>query len=114
MCSSDLDIDTSHLGFLHLGAVAKGAFHGVTDENVIANRAPEYICEETPCGTTYGAYRPSEDGNTYWRFAHFLFPFWTMPPINPFDAMVATESTGSFTSGLSDIVRTARNVLGSR
>ncbi len=79
------DIDTSHLGFLHLGAVHKGSFEGLTDENVVANRAPEYICEETPCGTTYGAYRPSEDGNTYWRFAHFLFPFWTMPPVNPFE-----------------------------
>lgn len=86
------DIDTSHLGFLHLGAVTKGSFVGSNDENVVANRTPEYICEETPFGTTYGAFRPSEDGNTYWRFAHFVFPFWTMPPINPFEINMITRA----------------------
>ena len=30
---------------------------------------------------SYGAYRPAADGGTYWRTAHFLFPFWVMPPI---------------------------------
>ena len=28
----------------------------------------------------YSAYRPAEDGKTYWRFAHFGFPFWTWVP----------------------------------
>jgi phthalate 4,5-dioxygenase len=28
----------------------------------------------------YSAYRPAEDGQTYWRFAHFGFPFWTWVP----------------------------------
>ena len=28
----------------------------------------------------YGAYRPAEEGTNYWRVAHFLFPFWTIPP----------------------------------
>jgi hypothetical protein len=28
----------------------------------------------------YGAYRPAEDGQTSWRAAHFMFPFWTMTP----------------------------------
>jgi phthalate 4,5-dioxygenase len=86
------DIDTSHLGFLHLGAVNKQTFQGTIDENVVANRTPEYICEETPFGTTYGAFRPSEDGGTYWRFAHYLFPFWTLPPINPFEINMLTRA----------------------
>ena len=25
----------------------------------------------------YAAYRPADAGHTYWRFANFLFPFWT-------------------------------------
>ena len=28
----------------------------------------------------YSACRPAEDGKTYWRFAHFGFPFWTWVP----------------------------------
>ncbi len=80
------DIDTSHLGFLHLGAAAKQQYAtGVLERNVVENRAPEFVCEESEFGTTYCAYRPSEDGGTYWRFAHFVFPFWTLPPINPFE-----------------------------
>jgi len=36
-------------------------------------------------GTMYCAYRPAEPGQTYWRFANFLFPFWTQTPQGPFD-----------------------------
>jgi len=32
----------------------------------------------------YAAYRPAEPGTTYWRFAHFMFPFWTIPPDGEF------------------------------
>ena len=87
------DIDTSHLGFLHLGAAPKQAYaNGNIDQNIVANRSPEYIVEETPFGTTYGAYRPSEDGGTYWRFAHFMFPCWTLPPISVFENNVLARA----------------------
>ena len=33
----------------------------------------------------YCAYRPAEAGQTYWRFANFLFPFWTQTPQGAFD-----------------------------
>jgi phthalate 4,5-dioxygenase len=33
----------------------------------------------------YCAYRAAEAGKTYWRFANFLFPFWTQTPQGPFD-----------------------------
>jgi len=38
---------------------------------------------ETAFGLSYGAHRPSPSvpGGTYWRIAHFLFPFWIMPPV---------------------------------
>jgi phenylpropionate dioxygenase-like ring-hydroxylating dioxygenase large terminal subunit len=75
------DIDTSHFGFLHAGGVTPE----VVDESnlgryAIVNRAPEYHVADTDWGTMYAAYRPADPGSVYWRFAHFLFPFWTIPP----------------------------------
>src|SRR5262247_4140232 len=75
------DIDTSHLGFLHLGAVkpeqtAPGSF----DYYNVADRAPKYEVADTEFGTSYGAYRPADAESYYWRIAHFLFPFFTMIP----------------------------------
>ncbi|HEX4617677.1 MAG TPA: Rieske 2Fe-2S domain-containing protein, partial [Stellaceae bacterium] len=71
------DIDTSHFGFLHSGSVDPA---DVPADNLIrwtvANRAPEYHVADTDWGTMYAAYRPAKEGQTYWRFANFLFPFW--------------------------------------
>jgi phthalate 4,5-dioxygenase oxygenase subunit len=75
------DIDTSHFGFLHVGSVQSDQ---VGDDNMlkyqVGNRAPAYHVADTDWGTMYSAYRPAEDGQTYWRFAHFGFPFWTWVP----------------------------------
>ena len=75
------DIDTSHFGFLHVGSVRP---EQVGDDNMlkyqVGNRAPAYHVADTDWGTMYSAYRPAEDGQTYWRFAHFGFPFWTWVP----------------------------------
>ena len=80
------DIDTSHFGFLHAGSVAPD---DVPADNLIrytvTNRAPEYHVADTDWGTMYAAYRPAEAGQTYWRFANFLFPFWTQTPQGAFD-----------------------------
>ena len=80
------DIDTSHFGFLHAGSVDPADVPG---DNLIrwtvANRAPEYHVADTDWGTMYAAYRSAEAGQTYWRFANFLFPFWTQTPQGPFD-----------------------------
>jgi nitrite reductase/ring-hydroxylating ferredoxin subunit len=75
------DIDTSHLGFLHLGAhkpedMEAGSF----DYYLLKDRAPKYDVLDTPFGTSYGAYRPAEADTYYWRVAHFLFPCFTMIP----------------------------------
>jgi phthalate 4,5-dioxygenase oxygenase subunit len=85
------DIDTSHFGFLHTGGVTPD----IVDETslgryAIINRAPEYHVADTDWGTMYAAHRPADANTTYWRFAHFLFPFWTMPPDGQFrDHIVA-------------------------
>jgi phthalate 4,5-dioxygenase len=75
------DIDTSHLGFLHMGGVkADDAEPGHLGLYALSNRAPEYHVADTDWGTMYSAYRPGAPGEIYWRFAHFMFPFWTIPP----------------------------------
>jgi hypothetical protein len=75
------DIDTSHLGFLHLGAVKpEQTKPGTFDHYNVTDRAPKYEVVDTEFGTSYGAYRPAEADSYYWRIAHFLFPFFTMIP----------------------------------
>ena len=84
------DIDTSHFGFLHAGGVDPATLPA--DNLVrytITNRAPEYHVADTPWGTLYGAYRPADARQTYWRFASFLFPFWTLIPQGPFERVHA-------------------------
>ncbi|MCC2096821.1 MAG: Rieske 2Fe-2S domain-containing protein [Hyphomicrobiales bacterium] len=75
------DIDTSHFSFLHMGGVNE---NDVDPENqgriALAKRAPEYHVADTDWGTMYAAHRPADANNTYWRFSHFMFPFWTIPP----------------------------------
>ncbi|MGA8226469.1 MAG: Rieske 2Fe-2S domain-containing protein [Xanthobacteraceae bacterium] len=85
------DIDTSHLGFLHMGGVdAEDTEPGHLGRYALANRAPEYHVADTDWGTMYSAYRPGAPGEIYWRFAHFMFPFWTIPPDGHFrDHVVA-------------------------
>jgi hypothetical protein len=53
-------------------------------ENTASERAPEYHVRDTPWGTTYGAYRTVRPQTTYWRFANYMFPFWTQTPQGEF------------------------------
>ena len=79
------DIDTSHFSFLHAGSVS---FEQADPTNLgryaVLNRAPEYHVADTDWGTMYAAYRNAEPDSTYWRVAHFMFPFWTIPPDGAF------------------------------
>src|SRR5437660_1323326 len=56
--------------------------------NTITDRAPQYHIADTPWGTQYGAYRAAGDGGTYWRFASFAFPCWTIVPNGEFGSHV--------------------------
>jgi phthalate 4,5-dioxygenase oxygenase subunit len=83
------DIDTSHFGFLHAGHVDPDDLpedHPM--RHTVANRAPEYHVADAPWGVQYAAYRPAGKGRTYWRFANFMFPFWTQQPQGEFAALV--------------------------
>lgn len=75
------DIDTSHVGFLHLGSLQPAdlpAAHPMRP--ALVNRSPQYEVAATDWGTMYGGYRPHDDGRTSWRVAHCMFPFWTQTP----------------------------------
>jgi phenylpropionate dioxygenase-like ring-hydroxylating dioxygenase large terminal subunit len=75
------DIDTSHLGFLHLGSVQPEQLKpGTFDYYTVKDRAPRYEVIDTDFGVMYGAYRPAEADTNYWRVAAYLFPFYTMIP----------------------------------
>jgi len=81
------EIDTSHFGFLHAGHVEP---EDVPEDEplrqTITNRAPNYHVSDAPWGTQYAGFRATGPGRTYWRFANFLFPFWTQAPNGEFDS----------------------------
>ena len=79
------DIDTSHFGFLHAGGITAEM---IPDDSIfrytVTNRAPDYHVADTDTGTMYAAYRDGGPGETYWRFANFMLPFWTQTPQGKF------------------------------
>jgi phthalate 4,5-dioxygenase oxygenase subunit len=79
------EIDTSHFGFLHAGHVDP---EDLAEEEplryTVTSRCPEYHIADAPWGTQYAGYREAGAGRTYWRFANFLFPFWTQAPNGEF------------------------------
>jgi phenylpropionate dioxygenase-like ring-hydroxylating dioxygenase large terminal subunit len=79
------DIDTSHFGFLHVGHLTPDEVpEGHPLQHTAGERAPEYHVQDTPWGTTYGAYRTVKPETIYWRFANYMFPFWTQTPQGEF------------------------------
>lgn len=75
------DIDTSHVGFLHVGMLEPDDLpedHPMRP--TVINRAPEYEVRNTDWGAMYGGYRLNDDGRMSWRVAQFMFPFWTQTP----------------------------------
>jgi phenylpropionate dioxygenase-like ring-hydroxylating dioxygenase large terminal subunit len=87
------DVDTSHVGFLHLGGLKpQDVRPGSFDYYLLADRAPRYEVADTEFGTTYGAYRPAEADTCYWRIAHFLFPFYTMIPTGVLGAQILVRA----------------------
>ena len=76
------DVDTSHLGFLHLGSLeAENLTPGSYDYYTVRERTPQgYDVIDTDYGTSYGAWRHTDGDDIYWRVAHYLAPFYTMIP----------------------------------
>ena len=92
------DIDTSHLGFLHLRRRRRRRTPMPGTLRLLracATARPSTTCIDTEFGTSYGAYRPAEDDTYYWRIAHFLFPFYTMIPTGVLGVQVARARLGA-------------------
>jgi phthalate 4,5-dioxygenase oxygenase subunit len=79
------EIDTSHFGFLHMGHLDHRT---LTPDNphyyTVYSRTPEYHCTETEWGTMYAAYRDADADHVHYRWAQYLFPFWTEIPQGDF------------------------------
>ncbi|MFI5002582.1 MAG: Rieske 2Fe-2S domain-containing protein [Reyranellales bacterium] len=79
------DIDTCHFGFLHGGSIEPDMLPAdALLRYTVTNRAPDYQVADTEVGTMYSAYRNGGPGETYWRFANFMLPFWTQTPQGKF------------------------------
>ena len=86
------DIDTSHFSFLHTGKVEIGDIDPNHLERFqVIDRAPEYHVATTDWGTMYTAHRPADPGFTYYRFAHFAMPFWTLFPNGPLEDNIIAQ-----------------------
>lgn len=93
MQSLEGDIDTSHFGFLHVGHLdPDNVPEGHPLEHTASERAPQYHVRDMPWGTTYGAYRTVRPETTYWRFANYMFPFWTQTPQGEFPVNIQARA----------------------
>ena len=87
------DLDTSHFGFLHVGSVKPEQVDTSDPHSIsVTNKTPEYYVSETEWGTMYAAYRPASESEFYYRFAHFVFPFWSMYPDGTFENHIVAQA----------------------
>jgi phenylpropionate dioxygenase-like ring-hydroxylating dioxygenase large terminal subunit len=87
------DLDTSHFGFLHAGSVDGADVDPATiDRFQVLERSPRILARETEWGAMYAAARPADPGQTYYRFAHFTVPFWTLFPAGPFSHNIVAQA----------------------
>lgn len=87
------ELDTSHLGFLHMGANSPEDFPaGSFNYYTVRDRAPRYAALDTDYGAMYGAYRPTGSGEMYWRIAQFLFPVFSQIPTGVLGEQVLTRA----------------------
>jgi phthalate 4,5-dioxygenase len=87
------DIDTSHFSFLHTGKVTIDDIDPNHLERFqFTDRAPCYHVKRTDWGTMYAAYRPAQPGHLYYRFSHFVMPFWALFPNGPLTDNVLAQA----------------------
>jgi nitrite reductase/ring-hydroxylating ferredoxin subunit len=80
----EADIDTVHVGFLHMGGFGPENFvKGSENYYRQMHLAPRYEAIETPYGTMYSAFRPHGDDQTYHRIGQLMFPSFTIAAQDP-------------------------------
>jgi phthalate 4,5-dioxygenase len=87
------DIDTSHLGFLHVGGVDDEKLD-LSDPEVftVKEKAPKINISVMPYGTMYSAQRNAYEGTEHHRFASYIFPFWVTYPSGSMDDNVTANA----------------------
>lgn len=85
--SIENNMDTTHIGFLHFGAVDPDASADWVDRRhgfrwMLEDRAPRFLVHDLPSGAAYAAYRDAGDDNLYYRIMMYHFPFFTQSPAN--------------------------------
>ncbi|WP_158541566.1 Rieske 2Fe-2S domain-containing protein [Pelagibacterium lacus] len=87
------DIDTSHLGFLHVGGV-DGERLDMNDPErfTVINKAPTINVSEMSFGTMYSAQRDAFEGTEHHRFACFVYPFWVTYPSHSLEHNVTANA----------------------
>ncbi|MDE1156996.1 MAG: Rieske 2Fe-2S domain-containing protein [Neorhizobium sp.] len=87
------DIDTSHLGFLHVGGVDGDRLDMNDPERfTVTEKAPKINVSVMPFGTMYSAQRNAFEGEEHHRFACFIFPFWVTYPSNSLENNVSVNA----------------------
>jgi phenylpropionate dioxygenase-like ring-hydroxylating dioxygenase large terminal subunit len=77
----EADLDTSHLGFLHMGKIdGHNIEESDPDRHTVINKSPSINARETPFGSMYSAQRSADEGEDHHRFACFIFPFYVTYP----------------------------------
>ena len=76
------DIDTAHLGFLHVTFAGRTSAADRVAQLLTFTRdkAPALRVVETPIGVMYGARRNYSETEYHWRVSQFLMPFYTSIP----------------------------------
>ena len=96
-----------HLGSVKPEDVREGSFNYYT----VTDRRPKYSIVDTPYGSMYGAYRPADEGNYYWRVAQFLFPFYTQIPTGVLGHQILTRAPSDPHPGMGTDGRRPHDVL---
>jgi phenylpropionate dioxygenase-like ring-hydroxylating dioxygenase large terminal subunit len=87
------DIDTSHLGFLHVGGIDTSRLDPADPVTyTVVNKAPAIGASEMPFGTMYAASRDAMAGFDHHRFASFIFPFWVTYPSNDMEKNMSANA----------------------
>jgi phthalate 4,5-dioxygenase len=86
------DIDSSHVNYLHRSFLNEQQRSGIspvfarTDEDrrnldlLRSHGTPKLQVLDTDVGVTYGAMRPADEANEFWRITQWLMPFYTSIP----------------------------------
>jgi phenylpropionate dioxygenase-like ring-hydroxylating dioxygenase large terminal subunit len=85
--SIENNMDTTHIGFLHFGAVDPDAKADWVDRRhgfrwLLQDKAPRFLVHDLPSGAAYAAYRDAGDDSLYYRIMMYHFPFFTQSPAN--------------------------------